>query len=84
MTSTRRWADMVDDGSEARSITVPHVTCTLEDTSLQQLEVDLWNWDSFQGDYVATRCRLTLLTAVHSLVWQTTLISAQEISCFSG
>lgn len=31
-------------------------------TILGQLEVDLWNWDSFQRDYVATRCRLTLLT----------------------
>ena len=49
-------------------------------TILGQLEVDLWNWDSFQRDYVATRCRLTLLTPVHASAWQTTAIALRKIS----
>ena len=67
MPSTRCWADMVDDDNEAgsrASFKRQHI-CK---QTYQSWKVSLWDWAEFQRDYLATRCRLTVLTPVFSSV----------------
>ena len=65
MPSSRRWADITDD-DDSEEASVFSRRRNTPDTLIPGMccQVYVWDWEAFKREYLATHCRLTLMTPV--------------------